>query len=214
MRIILIRHFKTQTNSDGRILGWGDSPPCQDWRIDFDYVDALLTEQGVDFDAVYSSDLERSRQTAKLHARVLGMATVNSTAELNEVNYGKLQQKRKSWVGDNYPKHKKDPDMVYPGGESFRQMQQRSVRFLSALVKAHPKQSALVVAHAGVIRGVISHFLGLEYADNLERRIPFRYIGDFLFKGKHCVRYKELGRPSGFVRDRVIKIPFKPGSTS
>lgn len=214
MRIILIRHFKTQTNEDGRILGWGDSPPCQDWRVDFDYVDALLTEQGVNFDAVYSSDLKRSRETAKLHARVLGISTVDSSAELNEVNYGKLQQKRKSWVGDNYPKHKKDPDMVNPGGESFRQMQQRSVRFLSSLVEANPKQSALVVAHAGVIRGLISHFLGLEYADNLERRIPFRYIGDFLFKGKHCVRYKELGRPSGFVRDRIIKIPFKPGSAS
>lgn len=214
MRIILIRHYKTQTNEDGRILGWGDSPPYKNWKTDFNYVDAILTEQGVDFDAVYSSDLERSRQTANLHARVLGISTVNSSAELNEINYGEVQQKRKSWVGDNYPKHKKDPDMVYPGGESFRQMQQRSVRYLSALVKDHPKQSALVVAHAGVIRGLISHFLRLEYADNLERRIPFRYIGDFLFKGKHCVRYKELGRFSGFVRDRVVKIPFKPGSIS
>ena len=214
MRIILIRHYKTQTNEEGRILGWGDSPPCQDWRDDFDYVDALLTEQGVNFDAVYSSDLERSRQTAKLHARVLGISSVKSSAKLNEVNYGKLQQKRKSRVADKYPKHKKDPDMVYPGGESFRQMQQRSVRFLSALVEAHPKQSALVVAHAGVIRGIISHFLELEFADNLKRQIPFRYIGDFLFKGKDCVRYKELGKPSGFVRDGVIKIPFKPGSIS
>ena len=214
MRIILIRHYKTKTNEDCRILGWGDSPPCKDWKTDFNFVDALLTEQGVDFDAVYSSDLKRSRQTAKLHARVLGISTVNSSAELNEVNYGKLQQKRKSWVGDNYPQHKKDPDMVYPGGESFRQMQQRSVGYLSALVKAHPKQSALVVAHAGVIRGLISHFLELEYADNLKRRIPFRYIGDFLFKGKNCLRYKELGKPSGFVRDRVVKIPSKPGSIS
>lgn len=214
MRIILIRHYKTQTNEDGRILGWDDSPPCQDWRTDFDYVDALLTEQGVNFDAVYSSDLERSRQTAKMHARVLGITSVKSSAELNELNYGEYQQKRKSWVTANCPHHKKNPDMVYPGGESFRQMQQRSVRYLSSLVDAHPKQSALVVAHAGIIRGFISHFLELEYADNLARRIPFRYIGDFLFKGNKCVRYKELGKPSGFVRDRVIKIPFKPGSIS
>ncbi len=214
MRIILIRHYKTQTNDDGRVLGWGDSPPCQDWKADFDFVDALLTEQGVDFDAVYSSDLERSRQTAKLHARVLGISTVDSSAELNEVNYGEFQQKRKSWIIDNYPQHKKNPDMVYPNGESFRQMQQRSVRYVLALVEAHPEQSALVVAHAGVIRGLICHFLGLEYADNLARRISFRYIGDFLFKGKNCLRYKELGKPSGFVRDRVIKIPFNPGSNS
>ena len=214
MRIILIRHYKTQTNEDGRILGWDDSPPCQDWKVDFDFIDALITEQGISFDAVYSSDLERSRQTAKLHARVLGISDVISSAALNEVNYGAMQQKRKSWVAANHPQHKKNPDMVYPKGESFRQMQQRSVDYLSALVEAHPKQSALVVAHAGVIRGFISHFLGLGYADNLERRIPFRYIGDFLFKEKDCVRYKELGKPSGFVRDGVIKIPFNPGSTS
>lgn len=214
MRIILIRHYKTQTNEDGRILGWGDSPPCKNWQADFNFVDALLTEQGINFDAVYSSDLERSRQTAKLHARVLGISDVISSAALNEVNYGAMQQKRKSWVAANHPQHKKNPDMVYPKGESFRQMQQRSVDYLSALVEAHPKQSALVVAHAGVIRGFISHFLGLGYADNLERRIPFRYIGDFLFKEKDCVRYKELGKPSGFVRDGVIKIPFNPGSYS
>jgi len=112
------------------------------------------------------------------------------------------------WVADHYPKHKKDPDLVYPEGESFRQMQQRSVSYLSSLAKTHPDQTVLIVVHAGVIRGLVSHFLGLKYADNLKHRISHRYIGDFRFEGESCVRYDELGKPSGFVRDGVFEIPF------
>ena len=98
--------------------------------------------------------------------------------------------------------------MVYRGGESFRQMQQRSVDFVSSMSVSHPGQTFLVVSHAGVIRGIICHFLGLDYASCLKPGIPFRYIGDFQFEGTNCLRYDELGKPSGFVGDGIIETPF------
>ena len=208
MRAIITRHYKTIINASDQILGWGDSPRDKGWRADVEYVSNRLREQGISFDAVYSSDLERSRQTAMFHARLLGIHLIHDTPALNEVNYGKLYKKKKKWVAEHYPKHKKDPDLVYPEGESFRQMQQRSVSYLSALAKTHPEQTVLIVVHAGVIRGLVSHFLGLNYADNLKHRISHRYIGDFLFNGETCVSYDELGKLSGFVRDGVIEVPF------
>ena len=208
MRAIIARHYKTIINASDQILGWGDSPRDKGWRADVEYVSNRLREQGISFDAVYSSDLERSRQTAMFHARLLGIHLIHDTPALNEVNYGKLYKKKKKWVAEHYPKHKKDPDLVYPEGESFRQMQQRSVSYLSALAKTHPEQTVLIVVHAGVIRGLVSHFLGLNYADNLKHRISHRYIGDFLFNGETCVSYDELGKLSGFVRDGVIEVPF------
>ncbi len=207
MRLILTRHYKTRTNEDGRILGWGDSPPGEEWKADIDYVDSQLQSQGLKFDAIYSSYLARARQTAIIHAVRYRIDVVTSAAELNEVNYGKLQQLKKSSVGELYPLHKIDPDMVYPDGESFRQMQHRSVAFVSSLASSCPQSTILIVSHAGVIRGLISHFLELEYAPNLKHRVAFRYIGDFLFEGGDCVRYDELGEPSGFVSEGVIKIP-------
>jgi len=87
-------------------------------------------------------------------------------------------------------------------------MQQRSVDFLNSLAELHPEQTILVVSHAGVIRGIVSHFLGLEYARCLKPGIPFRYIGDFRFDGTSCRCYDELGKPSGFVCDGIIEIPF------
>jgi len=213
MRAIITRHYKTIINASDQILGWGDSPRDKGWKADVEYVNSRLQEQGISFDAVYSSDLERSRQTAMFHARLLGIHLIHDTPALNEVNYGKLYKKKKKWVAEHYPRHKKDPDLVYPKGESFRQMQQRSVSYISSLVKTHPQQTVLVVVHAGVIRGLVSHFLGLNYADNLSHRISHRYIGDFLFDGETCVRYDELGKPSGFVREGVIETPFScPGA--
>ena len=208
MRAIITRHYKTLINAAEEILGWGDSPRDGGWKADVEYVNAQLKKRGIIFDAVYSSDLERSRQTAMFHAECFGIHIINDTAALNEVNYGKLYKKKKKWVAEHYPQYKKDPDFVYPEGESFRQMQQRSVAFLKSLAKKHPQRTVLIVAHAGVIRGFVSHFLGLNYADNLKHKISHRYIGDFLFDGETCVGYDELGKPSGFVRDAIIEIPF------
>lgn len=208
MRAIITRHYKTLINAAEEILGWGDSPRDSGWKADVEYVNAQLQERGIIFDAVYSSDLERARQTAMFHARCFGINIIHDTPALNEVNYGKLYKKKKKWVAEHYPQYKKDPDFVYPEGESFRQMQQRSVAFLASLARTHPQQTVLIVAHAGVIRGLISHFLDLNYADNLKHKISHRYIGDFQFDGKTCQRYDELGKPSGFIRDGIVKVPF------
>jgi len=208
MRAVITRHYKTLSNASERILGWGNSPRYKGWRADVAFVGAQLRKRGVSFDAVYSSDLERSRQTAMFHARLMGIHVIHDTLALNEVNYGQLYGKTKKWVAEHYPRHKKDPDLVYPGGECFRQMQQRSVSYLSSLALTHPQQTVLIVVHAGVIRGLVSHFLGLNYAENLKHKISHRYIGDFLFDGETCVRYEELGKLSGFMRESVIKVPF------
>jgi alpha-ribazole phosphatase len=209
MRAIVVRHYKTLLNSSGQIMGWKDAPRDKDWLADVAYVDGRLRELGIKFDAIYSSDLERARQTAMYYGRSHGIHIVHDSAALNELDYGLLSRKSKKWVEKNIPEHKKDPDFVYPEGESFRQMQQRSVVFLAALAQLRPGDTILLVVHAGVIRGLVSHFLGLEYADQLKRKISHRYIGEFLFADKECVRYDELGKLSGFVREQGgVEIPW------
>ena len=208
MRAIITRHYKTIINASDEILGWGDSPRDKGWKADVEFVSVRMRDRGINFDAVYSSDLERSRQTAMFHSRLLGIDITHAAPALNEVNYGKLYKKKKKWVAEHYPLHKIDPDFVYPKGESFRQMQQRSVNCLLSMAKRYSHETVLIVAHAGVIRGLVSHFLGLDYADNLKRKISHRYMGDFLFDGDRCVRYDELGRPSGFISEGVIEAPF------
>jgi len=209
MRVIVVRHYKTLINASGLIMGWGDAPPVKGWEADMTWVDDILNQHGIHFSAVYTSYLERARQTGMFYARKRGILLVHDTLALNEINYGTLFRKSKSWVEKAIPQHKKDPDFIYPGGESFRQMQLRSVNFLESLTGKYGDKTILVVVHAGVIRGFICHFLGLPYAENLKRKITHRYIGDFLFQGDQCCCYDELGTSSGFVRDGVISVPQK-----
>jgi hypothetical protein len=67
----------------------------------------------------------------------------------------------------------------------------------------------LVVVHAGVIRGFVSHFLGLDYARHLKEKVSHRYIGDFtLDREGRCLRYDEHGKKSGFVRSGRVPVPW------
>jgi broad specificity phosphatase PhoE len=210
MRLILVRHFRTQSNEARRIMGWGDAPPAQDWESDLLDVDNCLKARKLAFDAIHSSDLGRARNTALYYARRRGLDAVESHVAFNEINYGELFGLDKDAVVQAYPQFKQDPDYVFPGGESFRQMQARCRAHLLDLATRHPTQTLLLVAHAGVIRALVCHFLGLELAANLRRKISHRYIGDFCLQGGLCTCYDELGQPSGFVRDGVVALPWTP----
>lgn len=208
MRLIFVRHYKTLNNASHKIMGWGDAPRVKEWESDLAFVDKQLRESGVPIDVVYSSFLERARQTAMYYARRRGMHIIHDEPALNEVNYGSLYGKRKRWVAEHFPKYKTDPDFVHPEGESFRQMQHRSVNFLLSLEKKHRDQTVLVVVHAGVIRGVICHFLGLDLADHLKQKVSHRYIGEFRVANGVCHYYDEWGKTSGFVKTGAVQVPY------
>ena len=208
MRAIIVRHYKTVSNANNRIIGWSESPPVAGWQRDMKHVDKMLHAASIHFEAVYTSQLHRARSTGLFYAQSRGISKIRCSKALNEVNYGVLNTKSKKWVEKNIPGHNKDPDLVYPEGESFRQMQKRSVRFIKSIAEINREKTVLIVVHAGIIRGLICHFMGLDYESNLKRKITHRYIGDFTFDGPICIRYDELGPYSGFVKSKIIEIPF------
>jgi len=213
MRVTLVRHYKTVNNEERRIMGWGDAPRAENWEFDLLHVIAAIKRHGIRFDACYSSALGRARETMRYLAAKCRCSEMVAAPELNEVNYGDLIQSPKRWAAEKYPEYKTDADFVFPGGESFRQMQRRSVDFVLSLQRAHVDDSLLLVAHAGVIRGLVSHFLGLDLTASLKRKVSHRYAGEFVIDKDICVFYNELGKPSGFARDGVVKIPFGTHST-
>ena len=85
-------------------------------------------------------------------------------------------------------------------------MQKRSVEYVESLKPTHADKTILVVAHAGVIRGLVSHFLKLDFGAQLRQEIPFRYLGDFSLEQGVCVDYAEHGELSGFVVNGVVDL--------
>ena len=208
MRLILIRHYKTKFNASGHIMGWGDSPQVENWVEDLEFIESQLTARAARPDFICSSALGRARQTAEYFVSRFNLDTVQIAPELNEINYGTLYKKSKKWVAENYPLHKKDPGFVYPEGESFNQLQSRCVALLDDLAARSTDETVLCVVHAGVIRAVLSHFLGLDFSAQLRRKVGHRYIGILGVEQGVCSSYDEWGQCSGFVSEGAVTLPY------
>lgn len=112
--------------------------------------------------AVYSSPMERTRETAAPIARALGLR-VRGHAGLNECDFGRWTgqrlarlRRRKEWrTVQRYPS-----GFRFPGGESFAEMQARALDAIHDLVGRHPGATVVAVSHADVIKAVIAAAMG------------------------------------------------------
>ncbi|MGH9113138.1 MAG: histidine phosphatase family protein [Acidimicrobiales bacterium] len=112
--------------------------------------------------AVYSSPLERTRETATPIAEAVG-CDVRVDDGLLELDTGswtglelKLARKRPEWSRiQRYPS-----GFAFPDGESFLAMQARMVATLDRLRTGHPGETIVAVSHADPIRAAVAHAMG------------------------------------------------------
>ncbi len=112
--------------------------------------------------AVYASPMERTRETAAPIARARKLR-VRQAKGLIECDFGrwtgrKLSELRKleSWqTVQRYPS-----GFTFPGGESFSEMQTRSVDCVHQLVDQHRGQTIVAVSHADVIKAIVASATG------------------------------------------------------
>ena len=159
--LVLVRHATTAATGK-RLGGWTPGVHLDDRGVQqAEATAARLAEQPVA--AVYSSPLERTRDTARLIARPHGLR-VRTRKGLGEVDYGDWTdqplgqlRRRKAWrVVQSTPSR-----MTFPGGESIRAAQARAVDTTEELAAAHPDDTIVCVSHADVIKAVVAHHLGM-----------------------------------------------------
>jgi probable phosphomutase (TIGR03848 family) len=113
-------------------------------------------------DAIYSSPLERARETAAPIAKVRGLK-VHVDKGLLECDFGE-------WTGEELKKLMKLPEwgtvlrapstFRFPGGESFTEMQGRMVNTIDRLRAAHTGGVVVCVSHADTIKAAVAHAMG------------------------------------------------------
>ena len=112
--------------------------------------------------AVYSSPLERARETAEAIAHARGLA-VRLERGLLECDFGawtgaslrRLARRREWRVVQRHPS-----GFRFPGGESFVEMQSRIAEAARRLVERHPGRAIVAVSHADPIKALLAHVLG------------------------------------------------------
>jgi len=112
--------------------------------------------------AVYSSPLDRCRETAQPLADLLNLPVTIEPGVL-EVDYGDWQAghlkelaKLPEWrLVQHYPSA-----FRFPQGETLREVQSRAISAIERIRDAHPNQVVAIFSHGDVIRTTIAHYLG------------------------------------------------------
>jgi probable phosphomutase (TIGR03848 family) len=120
--------------------------------------------------AVYSSPLERARETAAPIAAARNLKVVPDRGLL-EVDIGE-------WTGEELTTVRKAPEWKvvqghpsgfrFPGGESFLDLQARIVGTIQRLVAAHRGETIVTVSHADTIKAAVGHAMG-SHLDMFQR---------------------------------------------
>ena len=116
LRIYLARHGQTDWNVEGRMQGGTDTPLNATGRQQAAALKDHLKD--VRFDAVYSSTLSRSRETAEI---VRGQVPLTSLAGLGERRFGKFEGLLSDApdTGPEFLRRRWDPQDALDGGESW-----------------------------------------------------------------------------------------------
>lgn len=122
-------------------------------------------EQNGKLKAVYTSDLSRAEKSAEVVAGPHGIVPVNVT-ELRERSFGIWEGMSFSEIKEQYPGEfdawAGNPLQHSPiGGESTIDVRDRVLPAVSRILEEHKGDEIAIVAHGGVNRIILCHFLGV-----------------------------------------------------
>lgn len=144
--IILVRHGATALNEgEEKIRGWKDVPLNEHGHEEAKVAGKKL--KGL-VDAIVSSDLIRTKQTAKHISDETGAPIVAFSKALRPWNVGVFtSQPVKLILQDLYTAAKRSPNDKIPEGESFNDFKDRFLKEIQVIEKAFPNKRVAVVAH-------------------------------------------------------------------
>jgi len=116
----------------------------------------------VQLDAIYSSPLERARETAEAVGRVAKLE-VNPSLAFNEIDFGDWSGKSLAALSSDalWQRFNRQRSTTrIPGGELFLEVQARAIFELERLAQHHAGGRVMIVSHADVIKSVLTYIGG------------------------------------------------------
>lgn len=164
--VVLARHGETDWNRDGRFQGHADPPLNANGRAQARELAARLSGDGIT--AVWSSDLQRARETATIVAEQLGL-TVAARADLREADVGELTGLTRAEIHERFPAavpRAERHGYTWASGEGYEAVAARVLTALHEIASSHTGETVLVVTHGGPLRIALAHADGVELAEH------------------------------------------------
>jgi broad specificity phosphatase PhoE len=160
--ILLARHGESDWNRSKRWQGFADRPLTDLGREQA--VELARRLEDTELDAVYSSDLQRARDTAEIVAQSRGLS-VETTPDFREVDVGSWSGLTRAEAEARYPElyvRWLQGAEGWEDGETYEQLGERVIPAIQRIAKNHRGERVLVVAHGGTIRAIHAAALGLD----------------------------------------------------
>lgn len=167
-KIYLIRHAKPDLPHGGKLYyGSTDYPLSEEGVMMAKRLAEVL--RGVEANMVFSSDLRRARETAEI-ALAGRTCEIRPVRGLREIHLGdwegrSFDEVRSTW-NEIYEKRGVSFDSVGPpGGESFKDLQKRTVPVFDEILRDNPCGNIMLFAHGGVIWTLMCNYFGFKLND-------------------------------------------------
>ena len=174
-RVIIVRHGQSSYNTERRIQGRSDaSILTQKGREDAVMVGDALSH--LNFAAIYTSPLQRAKQTAEvIRDRLTTSPALQPTEKLMEIDLplweGMLLQDVRDKFSEDYRCWKEQPDellMMIPKTEETKKhfpvlaLYEQAGQFWQEILPHHAGETILIIGHNGINRALISTALGIS----------------------------------------------------
>ncbi len=168
MRLILVRHGQTEWNAGGRYQGQSNVALSDTGRKQARFLAERFPVRQLD--AIYTSDLDRAKETAECVGKRLGL-TVCPEKAFRELSFGDWEGLTYQEISSRWPEEAEKlftaPDeLVIPHGETFQDLQKRALDKIYSLYEKHIDQTVAVFAHGAINKTILA---GLMH-------IPLHYL--------------------------------------
>ncbi len=176
----IFRHGQTDWNKLQKVQGNTDIP-----LNDFGRKEALSLRDffsNLNIDYVYTSDLQRAYETAKIVFEDSSIP-IKKSPELREANFGEVEgmhveellSKFSTKFWDIHKGGVEADEFSYPGGETRGEVRERLISFIDKVRSESSTSRVALSTHGGALRSIMHHYLPKQ---------------DELIKIPNCVVYK------------------------
>ena len=185
-RICFIRHGETDWNAEKRIQGQIDIPLNETGRAQA--LAMAFNAAHHNFDAIYSSDLMRARDTAGMLAARRGL-DIKILPPLRERHFGIFQGLTAAEGKVSQPEaharyRARDPDYDFDSGESMHNLARRVAAAVHEMTRHHAGQTLAAVTHGGVLDILYRKATGKPLHTPRDFNIPNCALNWFRFDGQ------------------------------
>lgn len=182
---IFMRHGEAENNTKHLINSWPEPeklPLTLKGNVQVETAGKILVREKID--VIYASDITRTKQTAEIVAKILGIREIHYDPRLREFDFGDFNGKSYVEYSRYYGSRAEKFVKRTPNGENHTDLRKRVYEFLMETDKKHSGKKILIVTHDGLVYMLHAIANGWSTEDQLaekEKRGEY-YLGNAEFE--------------------------------